>query len=155
MWLNCFPASGGKMTCGSCKALAKSLPVWQKAFPTLVLLANEGKMLGRGKAEDTVRKSFANLIEKGCFCGTVSAGEIHSVCFTMSNWTLWVLGRQDAFLTPRPWLWGYSLVPCVTTTSLARKAQFEAAAWLSATILPCHWVWYSSAEKACGQRRGC
>lgn len=73
---NCFPASGGKMTCGSCKVLAKSLPVWQKAFPTLGLLANEEKMLGRGKAEDTVRKSFANLIEKDCFYGTVSVGEI-------------------------------------------------------------------------------
>lgn len=75
-------------------------------------------MLGRGKADDIVRKSFANLIEKGCFHGTVSVGETHPVCFTMSNWPLWVLCRQDVFLTPWSWLW-VALSSRVTTTALA------------------------------------
>lgn len=86
MWLNCFPASGGKMTCGSCTVLAKSLSVWRKAFPTLGLLANEEKMLGRGKASLQGRghgeESFANLSGKGCSCGTISCGETSSACLT-------------------------------------------------------------------------
>lgn len=87
-------------------------------------MANEEKMLGRGKAEGTARKSFANLIEKGCFCGAVGVGEIHPVCFMMSNWTLYEsyaarMGKGDVFLVPWPWLRAYSLVPCVTTAALA------------------------------------
>lgn len=109
------------MTCGSCKVLAKSLPVWQKAFPTLGLLANEEKMLGRGKAEDTVRKSFANLIEKGCFCGSVSVGEILSASRWASGLSGCCAGRMcSSHLWP--WLQGYTLIPCVTTISLVRHS---------------------------------
>lgn len=52
----------------------------------LGLFANEEKMLGRGKASlqgrGHVEESFANLVGKGCSCGTISVGEMCFACLT-------------------------------------------------------------------------
>lgn len=79
-----------------------------KGFSHIRSIANEEKMLGRGKASlqgrGHIEESFNNSIEKGCSCGTVSDGESALSACCMNSWALWVLcskdGEGDAFLMP-------------------------------------------------------